>query len=126
MSDPAAAPAHDDVGLTDVMLAMDVVDTLRHEERLVARALNDEAREEALVARVRGAYAAQGIEVSQAMIEAGVAQLKAREYHYEPPAPGFYTRLLTAWTRRGRHARSAGFFAGLAAIIGGADRKSVV
>ncbi|MEM8546972.1 MAG: DUF6384 family protein [Pseudomonadota bacterium] len=120
MSDPAATPAHDDVGLTDVMLAMDVVDTLRHEERLVARALDDEAREAALIARVKGAYAAQGIAVSDETIETGVAQLKAREFHYDPPAPGFYTRLLTAWTRRARHARSAGFFAGLAAIIGGA------
>ncbi|MEM9172004.1 MAG: DUF6384 family protein [Pseudomonadota bacterium] len=107
----------EDIGLTDVMLAMDVVDTLRHEQRMVAQALNDEAREQALIERVRKAYASQGIAVSDAMIAEGVAQLKEQEYHYDPPSSGLYTRFLTAWVNRGQHARSTGFFAGLAGII---------
>ena len=39
--------------LDDLMLAMDVVDTLRHEERLVSRELNEAARESELVERLR-------------------------------------------------------------------------
>ncbi len=89
-------------GLSDVMLAMDVVDTLRHEQRLVARALNAEARETALIERVRAAYSAQGIEVSDAVIAQGVQALKDREFEYTPPPPGLKTRLLIAWINRRR------------------------
>ncbi|MEM8547192.1 MAG: DUF6384 family protein, partial [Pseudomonadota bacterium] len=89
-------------GLSDVMLAMDVVDTLRHEQRLVARALNAEAKEAALIERVRAAYAAQGIEVSDAVIAQGVQALKDREFEYTPPQPGLKTRLLIAWINRRR------------------------
>ena len=98
--------------LTEVMLAMDVVDTLRHEERLVAKALDTEARERELVERVRAAYAAQGITVSDAMIATGVAALRKREYEYERPQPGIMTSLLRAWVNRGQ------IFGGFAAVAG--------
>ena len=39
--------------LDDLMMAMDVVDTLRHRERLIERELNEEVREEQLIARLR-------------------------------------------------------------------------
>ena len=39
--------------LDDVMLAMDVVDTLRHRTRIVDMELNETAREEQLVARLK-------------------------------------------------------------------------
>jgi heme exporter protein D len=39
--------------LDDLMMAMDVVDTLRHRDRLVERELNEEAREEQLISRLR-------------------------------------------------------------------------
>jgi hypothetical protein len=42
------------------MLAMDVVDTLRHRERLVERELNEEVREEQLIDRLRTLYKSQG------------------------------------------------------------------
>ncbi len=54
--------------LDDVMLAMDVVDTLRHNERLVERELSTEDREQALLKRLREIYTAQGIEVSYAVL----------------------------------------------------------
>ncbi len=109
-------PGHD-IGLTDVILAMDVVDTLRHEQQLVRHALNEDAREEALVARVRAAYSAQGIDVSEAMIIAGVAALKARQYAYEPPPAGLRTSLLKAWINRQRIGGGLAVVAVLAAII---------
>ncbi len=56
-STPAAATQPQK--LDDLMLAMDVVDTLRHEERLVTRELNEAAREAELVERLRSIYASQ-------------------------------------------------------------------
>ncbi|MEL7311919.1 MAG: DUF6384 family protein [Pseudomonadota bacterium] len=97
-----STPASTKPGLSDVLLAMDVVDTLRHEQRLVATALNAEAREAALIQRVREAYAAQGIDVSDQMIQEGVQALKDRQFEYEPPEPGLRTRFYTAWVRRRR------------------------
>ncbi|MEM1261154.1 MAG: DUF6384 family protein [Pseudomonadota bacterium] len=111
--------ANGDVRLTDVMLAMDVVDSLRHEEALVARALNTDERERVLLERVRSAYEAQGIEVSEATLAAGVKALKEREFQYEPPPAGFRTRLFRAWVRRGRIGRGLGVFAAVGALISG-------
>ncbi len=39
--------------LDDLMLAMDVVDTLRHQEKLIERELGQEARDTALKTRLR-------------------------------------------------------------------------
>ncbi|MEL7025126.1 MAG: DUF6384 family protein [Pseudomonadota bacterium] len=110
-----STPAPTQPGLSDVLLAMDVVDTLRHEQRLVASALNAEAREAALIKRVRDAYAAQGIEVSDAVIAEGVQALKDRQFEYEPPASGLRTRLYTAWVRR---RRIGGSLLALGALVG--------
>src|SRR4029453_14516698 len=52
---PSPAPPPPD----GLVLAMDVVDTLRHRERLVERELN----EEQLIERLRSLYKGQGIEV---------------------------------------------------------------
>lgn len=119
MSDAAPAPAGTDVGLGDVLLAMDVVDTLRHEQRVVSEALGAEAREQALIERVRRAYAAQGLEVSDTLIAEGVAKLKERQFDYEPPAPGFKTGLAKLWINRARIGTGIAAVAILAAIVGG-------
>ena len=49
--------------LDDVMLAMDVVDTLRRRERMVARELDEHGRAEDLKQRLRRIYAQQGLDV---------------------------------------------------------------
>ncbi|MFV0295026.1 MAG: DUF6384 family protein, partial [Hyphomicrobiaceae bacterium] len=46
MADSAAKP---DRPLDDVMIAMDVVDTLRQDKRIVERELDDDARRTALI-----------------------------------------------------------------------------
>ena len=81
---PAAVPAT----LDDMMLAMDVVDTLRHRERLVERELNEEAREEQLIERLRALYKGQGIEVPDSVIARGVEALKESRFVYTPPKLG--------------------------------------
>ncbi len=121
MSDAAtqseASVREEDLSLTDVMLTMDVVDSLRHEEALVERALNEEARERVMVERVRDAYAAQGIEVSDATIAAGVKALKEKQFVYTPPQPGFKTRLLRAWVNRRSIGRGLGLFGGVGLLV---------
>ena len=69
-----AAPAP----LDDVMLAMDVVDTLRHADRLVERELGAEERDQQLKERLRQLYAAQGIDVPEHILDEGVDGARAR------------------------------------------------
>lgn len=70
------------------MLAMDVVDTLRHQVDLAEHALSERERDAALVARIRSIYAGQGIEVSDAVIVEGVEALKRDRFVYRPPRAG--------------------------------------
>jgi len=58
------------------MLAMDVVDTLRHRQQLVDRELDAEARRERLVEKLREIYASQGLNVTDEMLEEGVRALE--------------------------------------------------
>jgi hypothetical protein len=74
--------------LDEVMLAMDVVDTLRHRQLLVERELNAEAREQTLIRRLREIYSAQGIDVPDHVLAEGVAALQEDRFVYTPPAPG--------------------------------------
>src|SRR3974390_1582447 len=87
-------------GLDDVMIAMDVVDTLRHREDLVRRELNEEGRESELIARLRQIYHDQGIEVSDGVLEDGVKALKDSRFVYTPPPASWKRTFFTWWVRR--------------------------
>ncbi len=93
----AATPAPQ---LDEVMLAMDVVDTLRHQEKLVERELDEDARDEALKKRLRQIYESQGLEVTDAILDQGIKDLKESRFAYTPPKPGFDTFLARMWIRR--------------------------
>jgi hypothetical protein len=86
--------------LDDVMLAMDVVDTLRRRQQLVERELDEEGRALDLKERLRRVYSAQGIEVPDHILEEGVAGLREDRFVYRPPAPGLATRLAYLYVRR--------------------------
>ncbi len=88
--------------LDDIMLAMDVVDTLRRRERLVLRELDDAGREEDLKRRLRAIYSQQGIEVPDHVLEQGVAALKEDRFTYKAPQAGIARRLALIYVRRGR------------------------
>ena len=79
--------------LDDVMLAMDVVDTLRRRERMVLKELDETGREEDLKRRLRSIYAQQGIDVPDHVLEQGVAALKEDRFTYKPPQAGIARRL---------------------------------
>ena len=88
--------------LDDVMLAMDVVDTLRHNQDLVARELAGEARETQLIDKLRKLYHQQGIEVSDAILKEGVAALSESRFVYSPPKPGLSLTLARMYVARKR------------------------
>lgn len=109
-----AAPSQDEARLDELMLAMDVVDTLRHDQALVEAELSDEDRDRRFVARLKEIYAGQGIEVSDAVIAEGVAALKQDRFLYLPPPNSFSVRLAHLYIERGRWARRGLLAAALA------------
>nr|PZN76639.1 MAG: hypothetical protein DIU57_17220 [Pseudomonadota bacterium] len=86
--------------LDEIMIAMDVVDTLRHREELVRRELDDEGREAELIARLREIYREQGIEVPDRVLEQGVKALKDQRFVYTPPPPSWKRTVLELWAQR--------------------------
>ena len=115
MSGTALAPSKPKA-LDDMMIAMDVVDTLRHRDDLVRRELSDEARESELIARLRQIYRDQGIEVPDHVLADGVKALKDSRFVYTPPPASWKRTLLTLWTKRETHGKRLG------AALGGPDR----
>jgi hypothetical protein len=86
--------------LDEVMLAMDVVDTLRHQDDLVEKELGQENRDEALKARLRQLYEGQGLEVSDHILDEGIQALRESRFLYTPPPPSFARTLARLWVRR--------------------------
>jgi hypothetical protein len=100
------------------MIAMDVVDTLRHREDLVRRELNEEGREAELVERLRQIYHDQGIEVPNRVLADGVKALKESRFVYTPPPAGWRRSLFTLWAMRGTYGRLAAVAAAI--VVAGA------
>ena len=99
---PAPPPAEASAPLDEVMLAMDVVDTLRHQQTLVMRELDADSREAQLFARLREIYRGQGIEVPDSVLREGVAALRESRFGYEPPKPGLAVTLARIYVGRRR------------------------
>jgi hypothetical protein len=92
----------DKAPLEDLMVAMDVVDTVRHRDLMVDRELDSGGRRQRLLARLRQIYEAQGIEVSDAALAAGVDALEEDRFKYEPTANSFSAKLARVYVRRSR------------------------
>jgi Family of unknown function (DUF6384) len=107
MADTAVAEEKKSATLDDVMIAMDVVDTVRHRDDLVRRELNEDGREAELIARLKEIYRQQGIDVPDHVLAEGVKALKESRFTYSPPPPGLKRTLLTLWTRRQQYGRIA-------------------
>ncbi|NVK35500.1 MAG: hypothetical protein HWE23_13520 [Rhodobacteraceae bacterium] len=86
--------------LDDIMMAMDVVDTLRHEQKMVEKELGSEARDENMIERLRQVYASQGIHVPDYILEAGVEDLKRDRFVYRSNASGFQRFLALVYVTR--------------------------
>jgi hypothetical protein len=112
--------------LDDIMLAMDVVDTIRRRERVLQRELDAEGREEDLKERLRKIYEAQGIDVPDHVIAEGVAALKEGRFVYTPPADGIGTKLALLYVSRGRWGKWALGVLGALLVAGAAYWATVV
>ena len=97
----AGAQPQDKPPLDEMMLAMDVVDTLRRQQRLIEQELDSGKREAALKARLKRVYQAQGIEVSEVVLDEGVRALREDRFVYEPPAPSLAVTLARVYVSRG-------------------------
>jgi len=69
--------------LNEIMVAMDVVDTLRHQQLTIDRELDDEARRERLLERLRKIYAGQGIDVPDSVLQEGIEALEKERFQYK-------------------------------------------
>lgn len=106
MAEPALPAGRTE--LDEVMLAMDVVDTIRHREAFAERELDESRREAELFERLRSIYRGQGIEVPDRVLREGVEALKESRFTYEPPKPGLARWLALLWVNRGRYKRTLG------------------
>ena len=97
--------------LDELMLAMDVVDTLRHQDALIEKELTQEGRDAVLKARLREMYESQGLTVSDRILEEGIRALKESRFTYTPRGTGFARFMANLWVNR----RVAG--TALAAIV---------
>jgi hypothetical protein len=86
--------------LDDVMLAMDVVDTLRHRQDLVERELDAGSREKQLIDKLRDIYRDQGIEVPDRILKEGVDALSQSRFAYTPPPPSLSVGLARLYVAR--------------------------
>jgi hypothetical protein len=112
--------------LDEVMMAMDVVDTLRHRQHLVAAELEGEAREAALIERLRQIYTAQGIEVTDRVLAEGVAALREERFAYRPPPDSWALRLARVYVQRGLWVRRVAVVAIVLLVAWGAYQAAVV
>jgi hypothetical protein len=100
--------------LDELMLAMDVVDTLRHQDDLIARELSEEQRDTEFLERLRQIYQGQGIAVPDRVLQEGVQALKERRFVYTPAGPSFARTVAELWIDRRRIGR--GFLTVLAVL----------
>lgn len=85
--------------LNDTLLTMDVVDELRHRDAEL-KALAEKGLDDAgLKRKLADIYRAQGIEVSESILDAGIAAQRERRYIYVAPT-GFKAWLARQWIRR--------------------------
>jgi hypothetical protein len=86
--------------LDELMLAMDVVDTLRHQESVVTREIGRDHSDEALMARLREIYEGQGLEVNDRILRAGIQALKEQRFTYEKRGSPSARFLAHLWVKR--------------------------
>ena len=84
----------------ELMVAMDVVDTLRHQEKLAQGELNATYRRKALIEKLRRIYAEQGIEVSDVILEEGVRALEEERFEFKAEGDAFGRLLALFYVRR--------------------------
>jgi len=112
-------PSEAGPALSETMLAMDVVDTLRHADTLVERELRGDERREQLKQRLRDIYRGQGIEVPARILEEGVAAMEESRFTYRPEPASFRRTLAQLWVTRARWGALTGVALAVMLLAGG-------
>lgn len=105
--------------LEDVMVAMDVVDTLRHQQGIAERELDTDARRERLLQRLKDMYQAQGIDVPEAVLLEGIAALEEERFSYTPVERSWRTNVAGLWVNRKRWGRPIALLSAIGAALWG-------
>ncbi len=113
---PASSADHQKAPLEDIMAAMDVVDTLRHDHSIAQRELDGEARRSRMLERLRDMYSAQGIQVPDHVLEDGIDALEQERFKYKPVKPSWKIKLAHVWVSRHRWGKPLSFLS-LVAIL---------
>jgi hypothetical protein len=103
--------------LDEVLLAMDVVDTLRHQRALVEQELHSEDRERELIEKLKRTYADQGLTVSEEVIAQGVRAMREERFAYQPPPKGLKASLARLYVHRGRWAKGVLILVAALAVV---------
>jgi len=91
--------------LSEVMLAMDVVDTLRYRQDLALREIKGGERKSRMIERLRTVYKEQGIDVPDRILLEGVDALEEGRFTYEPASNGFKRSLAQLYVSRSKWAK---------------------
>ncbi|MCI4644187.1 MAG: DUF6384 family protein [Hyphomonadaceae bacterium] len=118
---PTAKPQ----SLDEVLVAMDVVDTLRHRDQIFLKQIDHEGREEDLVARLKEIYTAQGMDVPEETIRDGVRAMADKRFTHEPAKKGFLRRLAIIYITRARWWKPAAAASAAVLALGGAYQFGV-
>jgi hypothetical protein len=115
----AKAVVQEKAPLDELMLAMDVVDTLRHKELVLARELTAEDRDAKLLEQLREIYTSQGVEVTDEILQRGVDALREERFVYTPSPASFSRTLAHAYVARGRWGKAVGLAVVVLALAAG-------
>ena len=98
--------------LNEFMMAMDVVDTIRHRSKLISRELNQEETDKDLIKRLKKIYQAQGIEVTDEALKQGVQALREERFVYKPTENSFAKKLAHIYINRDKWLKPFCFVSG--------------
>lgn len=115
----ATRPTSTSARMSEALLTMDVVDQIRRRESDL-KMLGESSHDiDGLKARLRSIYESQGIDVTDAVLEAGIAAQREKRFVYSRPT-GFKSWLAKGWINRGAIGKRCAKLAALTvvAIIG--------
>lgn len=100
-------PVKGSLTLSETLLAMDIADTIRHDDRMREFEMTDGDRRNAAIERLRKAYEAQGDVVPDHVLERAITQMNEARFVHKSMAGGPRRLFWTAFVRRGRYGRNA-------------------
>lgn len=89
-----------DKSIDDLMMAMDIVDTLRRDRLVVQKELTLETKDDQLLERLKSMYGTQGIEVSDEMLKEGIKAMREDRFAYTPTASTLAHKIAKLYVKR--------------------------